>query len=288
MPRIPATDHFIFASCAPLQAVSVCIMCAVPECCRLPPEDKSACLASYHTAEGQPRVVNGSYRKVGRVWDPFTGEKYVDLLGHTAPVQGIATFNDDALHARVITSSRDHTLKVYDPSTGDVLRTLAGHEQWVKCVATYTLRDGTVRAVSGSHDGTLRVWDPNKEGEAMKVLVGRGDTIMFVVPFELNGKVYVAGAAIRSVMIWDPDPEVQDGGIPVAVGITESERGIKGPNFSMVGATSEKNGVVRIFGGEKKHRILNKTGQERLLPVHRHDDLYLIAITYHHTNSTRW
>ena len=87
-----------------------------------------------------------------KIWDLSTG-RVLDLRGHTALVQGLASSPDGR---RLATGSDDRTIKLWDTTTGEEVFTLRGHTAGVICVAFSP--DGR-RIASGGWDRTVRVWD---------------------------------------------------------------------------------------------------------------------------------
>jgi WD40 repeat protein len=85
--------------------------------------------------------------------DANTGEKLLNLDGHTAPVESVA-FSPDGRYA--LSGSRDLSVRLWDTETGTLLAGFIGHTDTVWKVAFSP--DG-LTGYSTSLDGSLRVWD---------------------------------------------------------------------------------------------------------------------------------
>jgi WD40 repeat protein len=94
-----------------------------------------------------------------QTWNVATGQKALDLGGHTGQVWGVVFDRDGE---RLASASEDMTVKVWDFVTGQEVLTLRGHGGAVRCVRFSA--DGR-RLVSGSEEGTARVWDARPLGE---------------------------------------------------------------------------------------------------------------------------
>ncbi|XP_071372624.1 WD repeat-containing protein 41 [Centroberyx affinis] len=71
------------------------------------------------------------------VWNVETGEKLLELRGHSQQITAITTFtctNGDTLHTSLITASSDRTLSLWDPDTGNRVQTISDLQSSVKCL----------------------------------------------------------------------------------------------------------------------------------------------------------
>ena len=87
------------------------------------------------------------------IWDSTTGEKVLDLVGHTDGSVGVNWSPDGT---RLATTSADTTVRVWDAETGEALTVFTGHSEFVFDVSWSP--NGT-RLVSGDAAGMVRVWD---------------------------------------------------------------------------------------------------------------------------------
>eukprot|EP00741_Cyanophora_paradoxa_P005080 tig00000851_g4922.t1 len=146
------------------------------------------------TPDGK-RIVSGSKDKSVRVWDAETGEKLLQLQGHTDEVTSVAVLADGK---RIVSGSIDKSVRVWDAETGAELLQLQGHTSTVTSVAVSA--DGK-RIVSGSHDNSVRVWDA-ETGETVLQLQGEGPTDrVSSVALSPDGKRIVSGSHDNSVWV---------------------------------------------------------------------------------------
>ncbi|XP_056147196.1 WD repeat-containing protein 41 [Lampris incognitus] len=71
------------------------------------------------------------------VWNVETGEKLLELKGHSQQITAITTFTrviGDARHTSLITASSDRTLSLWDPYTGNRVQTISDLQSSVKCL----------------------------------------------------------------------------------------------------------------------------------------------------------
>lgn len=68
--------------------------------------------------------VTGNADWVARVWNAQTGELVQTLIGHEAPIKGIAMHPDGT---QIATAATDYTVRVWDRRTGDPIRIISGH-----------------------------------------------------------------------------------------------------------------------------------------------------------------
>jgi WD40 repeat protein/DNA-binding CsgD family transcriptional regulator len=87
------------------------------------------------------------------IWDSATGEKTLDLVGHTDGSVGVSWSPDGT---RLATTSADTTVRVWDAKTGEAVTVFTGHSEFVFDVS-WSPNGG--RLVSGDAAGMVRVWD---------------------------------------------------------------------------------------------------------------------------------
>ncbi|KAM4635444.1 WD repeat-containing protein 41 [Polymixia lowei] len=71
------------------------------------------------------------------VWNVETGEKLLELRGHSQQITSITTLTcptGDTLHTSLITASSDRTLSLWDPDTGNRVQTISDLQSSVKCL----------------------------------------------------------------------------------------------------------------------------------------------------------
>ena len=90
---------------------------------------------------------------VGKMWDAFTGQQALTLLGHANGVTNVC-FSPDG--KRLASASTDNTIRLWDAATGQETLTLNGHTNGVWSVTFST--DGR-RLASASQDNTVKLWD---------------------------------------------------------------------------------------------------------------------------------
>ncbi|XP_030006732.1 WD repeat-containing protein 41 [Sphaeramia orbicularis] len=71
------------------------------------------------------------------VWNVETGEKLLELRGHSQQITAITTFkcsNGLTTHTSLITASSDRSLSLWDPDTGNRVQTISDLQSSVKCL----------------------------------------------------------------------------------------------------------------------------------------------------------
>ncbi|MHC1767246.1 MAG: WD40 repeat domain-containing protein [Verrucomicrobiia bacterium] len=86
------------------------------------------------------------------LWNPDTGERVRDLIGHQEWVADLAVSPDGRWLA---SASADQTVRLWDTQTWDAATVLRGHEDEVYSLAFSA--DGQ-RLISGDKDGSVRLW----------------------------------------------------------------------------------------------------------------------------------
>lgn len=147
-------------------------------------------------ANGDGRLVSGSWDNTLRLWDVATGRTLRAFEGHAGGVLGVA-FSPDG--RQLLSASADRTLRLWDAASGRCLRVFSGHLDAVESVSF--LGDGRL-AISASADRRLRVWE-TATGRCLRVLDGHGEGV-FAVAAWADGQRAVSGSGDKSLRIWDP------------------------------------------------------------------------------------
>ena len=92
-----------------------------------------------------------------KVWDTATGKTIRTLLGHLAPVAGVAYSNDGKT---IASAGWDGTVRLWDTSTGEPRHKLVGHTGYVSCVA---ISPDSRLVASGGGDQTVRLWEVHEK-----------------------------------------------------------------------------------------------------------------------------
>lgn len=132
------------------------------------------------------RIVTARADKVGEVWDAATGERLVELRGHTDGLNA-AMFSPDG--QRIVTASDDGTARVWDAVTGQALAVIKDHTRPV--YQAIFSPDGKLVATA-SKDGTARLSDA-QTGRRLHTLPSQGGEVANVV-FSPDGQYLVAGS----------------------------------------------------------------------------------------------
>lgn len=141
------------------------------------------------------RLATATWDNTAQVWDADSGERLLELTGHTGSVNGVTYSLDGEL---IATASDDGTAKIWDAESGAERITLAGHGAPVHDIAFSP--DGLYLATA-SDDGTGRVWNV-ATGEEEVVFAGHGDTVYDVAYSPEGGRVATSGLD-ETVRIWD-------------------------------------------------------------------------------------
>jgi WD40 repeat protein/serine/threonine protein kinase len=136
-------------------------------------------------------------RHVGGIllWDIAAGKEKVLLLGHSAPVAGLAFTPDSQTLA---SASFDTTVKLWDVAAARERTTLRGHAAPVLAVA-YS-GDGK-RLASAAEDGIIKTWDP-VAGQPELTCKGHGQEVLGLA-WAADGHVLTSGSVDGLLKIWD-------------------------------------------------------------------------------------
>jgi WD40 repeat protein/serine/threonine protein kinase len=126
------------------------------------------------------RLLGASYGQSAVVIDASSGAPVLDLIGHTAAVEGTGWGDRDRL---IITSGRDGTVRLWDAATGQQLQVIQeSGKLWTVAFSP----DGT-RFAFGGDDGVPQIWTlpaPVRGDALARVLRCR-------VPYEVRGDLVV-------------------------------------------------------------------------------------------------
>jgi WD40 repeat protein len=119
-------------------------------------------LATFPSADGQPRLVAGSGFGRVRVDDPEAGAVLHRLVGHVDEIKDLACIASSSAaphHPHLVSASHDRTAKVWDGETGEMLADLPGRGP-VKSVAVWKEHTGGHdRIATADVDCKTQVWD---------------------------------------------------------------------------------------------------------------------------------
>ncbi|PSB55580.1 hypothetical protein C7B77_14600 [Chamaesiphon polymorphus CCALA 037] len=133
------------------------------------------------------------------IWDVQTEECFKILLGHTAPVCGIA-FAPHLIDDRqlLVTVGQDCVVKIWDLESGDCLRTLTEHTGQIWSVCFHP--DGD-RFATCSFDLSIKIWDV-ATGACLQTLWGHAKEVSRV-RFSPDGHLLASASSDRTARLWD-------------------------------------------------------------------------------------
>jgi len=144
------------------------------------------------------RIVVGTRNRTAEVRDAWTGERLLELLGHTEQIEGVAFSHDGE---RIATASYDTTARIWNARTGGLLHELRGHAGRVEWVA---FSPDDKRLITGCWDYTARIWDA-RSGAPLLELKGhnRQVTVALFTPDSSHILTYSQDGTSRA---WDVRP----------------------------------------------------------------------------------
>ena len=89
-------------------------------------EEDSAKGSIYALAANNAMIASGGTEKIVKLWDPRSGRRISQLIGHTDNIRSIL-LSDSQAQDTIITASADRTVKVWSVSAGRCLYSLAMH-----------------------------------------------------------------------------------------------------------------------------------------------------------------
>jgi WD40 repeat protein len=143
----------------------------------------------------ESKLVSGDNAGVIIVWDSFTGERTLELRGHSNQVNSVRW---SPKGDQIFSGSVDYTCIIWDATTGDKVSQLNGHTNWVNSVAWSPKGD---QIVSGSGDKTLIIWDA-ATGDRITQLKGHTNYVNSVA-WSPKGDKVLSGSADKTCIIWD-------------------------------------------------------------------------------------
>lgn len=183
-------------------------------------------------------VASIGYDPVVRVWDSQTGEKVVELVGHTRDVSCIDWSPDGNSLA---TGGDDDTVRLWSFPGGASRQVLEGHRSGVLSIRWSP--DGEVLA-SGGADETVRLW--SSRGEALSVYEEKAGMVTRLA-WSPDSKTLVSGGYLGSILIWNtsrPDSPAR---------ISEGT----GPMEHLVSIDLNLEGVLTTLGSKGDIRFWN-------------------------------
>ncbi|AFY91690.1 NB-ARC domain-containing protein [Chamaesiphon minutus] len=133
------------------------------------------------------------------IWDVQTAECLKILIGHSAPVCGIA-FAPYPIDNRqlMVTTGQDSVVKIWDVESGGCVRTLTEHTGQIWSVCFHP--DGD-RFATCSFDRSIKIWDVTT-GACLQTLLGHTKEVSRV-RFSPDGHLLVSACTDRTARLWD-------------------------------------------------------------------------------------
>lgn len=159
----------------------------------LPSFDNNDMISAVAFSPDGKTVLTGGNGNIPRLWDAVSGQKLLDLVGHTNMINYGAAFSPDGKH--VLTGSIDKSIRLWDIQTGEEIYKIVEDEE-VQSVAFSP--DG--KYFAAAINGVARLWD-SETGEKVRDFEG-ADLGLYRVTFSPNGQ-YVAAASHDGARLFD-------------------------------------------------------------------------------------
>lgn len=140
----------------------------------------------------QVAVRNGNLLQL---WDVRTGQKQVDLLGHTGPIHCLA-FSPDG--RRIASGCTHGTVRIWSPGAPQASFVLEDRTEYILCMA---LSGDGMRIVTGGKGGTLKLWDA-RTGQPVRQWRGHAGEVRSVA-FSPDGQRIASGGKDKTARVWD-------------------------------------------------------------------------------------
>jgi WD40 repeat protein len=147
----------------------------------------------YCTDWHESKLVSGDDNGVIIVWDALTGERTLELRGHSEQANSVRW---SPKGDQILSGSYDKTCIIWDATTGDKVSELKGHAKCVNSVAWSPKGD---KVLSGSSDNTCIIWDA-ATGDKVCKLEGHTDEVCGVA---WSGDRVVSCSDDKTLIIWD-------------------------------------------------------------------------------------
>lgn len=183
-----------------------------------------------------PRAATGAIDGIAVVWNLDTGEKLVELRGHSGEVSDVAFLGGN----RVATVSRDHSLRIWDAESGQPIAVLNGHDAAIESVAVSA---GGRMLLTAAHDKTARAWDATI-GRATGHL-GADLAASEALALDAAGKRAITGHDDGKAYVWSLD-DPRAAGRPLAAP-TGNVGAVALSRDGQVAATGSADGSVRLW-----------------------------------------
>lgn len=158
------------------------------------------------------RIVTANGDATASVWDGRTGQRLMELKGHTYTVIK-AVFSPDG--GRIVTASADRTARLWDAKAGNELQILAGpatqpnNPPFTQEIQAAAFSADGARIITASLNGTAWVWDV-QTGKLLLVLEGQPDVmapvnIITIAAFSPNGARILTSCGDNMARLWNAE-----------------------------------------------------------------------------------